>query len=287
MARILGVGIATLDVINTVREFPPEDAEMRALSQRISRGGNATNTLVVLAQLGHECDWAGTLAREADAQHIKDDLVHYRVGMSHCWELLDGKVPTSYVTLSQTNGSRTIVHYRNLPEYDFAHFQKIELSSYQWLHFEGRNVEETAEMLAHAKRKQLICTFSLEVEKPRPNIERLFEYVNVLLFSRAYARAKGFNEPRPFLFAIQTLAPHATLICAWGELGAYALHDGSFIASPAFSPPVIVDTLAAGDTFNAGIIHARLAECDWPTTLEFANRLAGKKIGQMGLAGLG
>ena len=47
--RILGVGIATLDLINEVERYPPEDAEVRALTQRRSRGGNAANTLAVLS----------------------------------------------------------------------------------------------------------------------------------------------------------------------------------------------------------------------------------------------
>ena len=54
MARILGIGIATLDVINIVDEYPREDDEIRANGQRIARGGNVTNTLVVLSQLGHQ-----------------------------------------------------------------------------------------------------------------------------------------------------------------------------------------------------------------------------------------
>jgi hypothetical protein len=51
MAKILGIGIAALDIINTVDGYPNEDAEVRAINQRVCRGGNATNTLVVLSQL--------------------------------------------------------------------------------------------------------------------------------------------------------------------------------------------------------------------------------------------
>ena len=47
MAKILAVGIATLDIINTVDRYPEEDSEIRALSQHQTRGGNATNTLRV------------------------------------------------------------------------------------------------------------------------------------------------------------------------------------------------------------------------------------------------
>jgi len=65
--HILGVGIVTLDIINIVEHYPAEDEEVRALSQRMCRGGNTANTLDVLAQFGHTCNWTGTLANDANA----------------------------------------------------------------------------------------------------------------------------------------------------------------------------------------------------------------------------
>lgn len=49
----------------------------------------------------------------------------------------------------------------------------------------------------------------------------------------------------------------ATLICAWAEAGADALGpDGQLLHSDAFPPPRVVDTLGAGDTFNASVIFS-------------------------------
>jgi ketohexokinase len=64
MPHILGIGIATLDIINSVDGYPAEDTEVRALRQQLRRGGNCTNTLAVLSQLGHRCAWGGVLAAE-------------------------------------------------------------------------------------------------------------------------------------------------------------------------------------------------------------------------------
>lgn len=47
----------------------------------------------------------------------------------------------------------------------------------------------------------------------------------------------------------------AVLICAWAEKGAEALGpDGVVVHSDAFPPESLVDTLGAGDTFNAAVI---------------------------------
>lgn len=284
MARILATGIATLDIINAVEQYPPEDSEVRALGQRICRGGNATNTLVVLSQLGHDCAWAGVLSDEPDAGHIRNDLARYAIDTAGCRVVEGGKVPTSYITLSRATGSRTIIHYRDLPEFAFEDFRRIGLRDYQWLHFEGRAVTDTARMLRLAAEQAPDTPRSVEIEKPRDGIETLFEHADVILFSRVFARSKGFTAPFPFLRQLHVELAHADLVCAWGEEGAYMItRDGIELHSPAFPPLEVVDTLGAGDTFNAGIIHARVSGKPWGDSLQTACRLAGRKVGQLGL----
>jgi sugar/nucleoside kinase (ribokinase family) len=48
----------------------------------------------------------------------------------------------------------------------------------------------------------------------------------------------------------------ATIFSAWADRGAMALApDGSIVQCPAFPPHKIIDTLGAGDTFNAAILY--------------------------------
>ena len=284
MAHILGVGIATLDIINSVDSYPPEDAEVRAVDQQRRRGGNCTNTLAVLAQLGHRCAWGGVIADEPDAQIILDDLGRHGIDLQAVRRETRGKVPTSYVTLNRRNGSRTIVHYRDLPEFAYDDFAGIALRGYDWLHVEGRHVADTRRMLALARERAPALARSVEIEKARPEIERLFDLADVLLFSRHYAHARGFNDPERFLDAIAGETPACRRVLAWGAGGAYALdRDGRAFHSPACPPPRVVDTLGAGDVFNAGIIDALVRHAELEEALTRACRLAGHKCGLQGL----
>lgn len=46
------------------------------------------------------------------------------------------------------------------------------------------------------------------------------------------------------------------IICAWAEEGAIARTPcGAIVQSPAFPPHKVIDTLGAGDTFNAAILY--------------------------------
>ncbi len=280
---VLAVGIATLDIINTVTHYPQEDDEVRAVSQRICRGGNASNTLAVLSQLGHQCHWAGVLIDEPDADHIETDLARHQINCDAVLRLTEGKVPTSYITHNQSNGSRSIIHHRDLPEYPFDAFSKVDLSRFDWLHFEGRNIGECARMLKHAKQQQPKLRCSLEIEKERPEIDSLFGLADLLLFSRSFAQSRGFASAPELLQDMAQRLPHTPLICAWGAAGAWARLAGKSYFSPAFPPPQTIDTLAAGDTFNAGIIDALLQHNPLDSALESACRLAGKKCGHLGL----
>lgn len=281
--RILSVGIATLDIINTVAAYPPEDGELRALEQRTVRGGNATNTLVVLSQLGHSCSWAGTIADEPDSRFILEDLTHYGVDLSYLVHHASGKVPTSYVVLSRETASRSIVHYRDLPEYSAADFNAVDPAGFDWIHFEGRNPAETLQMLQRVKAgfPQVGC--SLEVEKPRDGIDPMLGLPDVLFFSRVFAESRGYADAASLLFAMREHNPQALLFCAWGDAGAWMLKaDGVMEHQPAIQPAKLVDTLGAGDVFNAGVIDGLLKEKSDENVLEWAVRLAGMKCGQVG-----
>lgn len=222
-ARILGVGVATLDLINEVEHYPAEDTEVRALAQRQARGGNAANSLEVLSQLGHHCHWAGTLADDAAAAFIRADLAGRGIDIRHGVSVQAGATPTSYIALSGATGSRTIVHYRDLPELSAADFAEVPLGDLDWIHIEGRNPAETAEMLARTCREAPQAWLSVELEKDRPGIEALFEGPHVLLVARAFVLARSGAQAGP-AEALRKLADQSDarlLVLAWGAAGAW------------------------------------------------------------------
>ena len=283
MATVLAVGIATLDLIQEVDHYPAEDEECRALALRRRRGGNATNTLEVLARLGHRCRWAGNLADDPDSALVSHELRTLGIDLSAVRRHPGGQLPLSTIWLNRATGSRTIVHYRDLPEYHHRDFACLDLSDLDWIHFEGRAPEHLGPMLERA-RERLPGRISLEVEKPRPGIEALLVLADRLLFSRHYAQARGYQTPVAFL---KEAAPAGkSCYLAWGEAGAWCRTPAGGIHHQPAPAVNVVDTLGAGDTFNAGVIHGVLAGWDEPRILAFAVKLAAAKCVRVGFAGL-
>lgn len=256
MNAVLVVGNAVLDIINTVSHYPKEDEELRATHQVIRAGGNALNTACSLEQQGNKVAWLGTLAQDQNASFLREQLISYeRLDLSYAYEIM-GVTPCSYITLNQSKASRTIVHYRDLPELPASLLYAVPVEQFDWLHFEGRNIAELTTMLKHARDQVTDQPISLEVEKPRMGIENLIQYADLVMFSHHYAQAKGYGDAPSFLDAHHAKFPKKLMSCTWGAQGAWLLdQQGEILHQKPSQRLGVVNTVGAGDAFNAGLIH--------------------------------
>ena len=275
---VLAVGIATIDIISVVEQYPAANDEVRASQRYIQRGGNACNTLVVLSQLGCECSWAGTLAKDPWSISITQDLDAYCIDQSAVVRY-EGASPLSCITLDSTTGSRTIVHYRDLPELDFNNFKKQNFSQFDWIHFEGRNVEQTLLMLKYISSLELDISVSLEVEKNREGIASLFGFADIVIFSKNYVTSMKQNSAIEFLQNTYQ-ATYKAMFCPWGDEGAWGINKTGLYHSPAIKLENVEGTTGAGDVFNAGVINSMLNDMSLQACLDSACKLAARKCGR-------
>ncbi|XP_048660633.1 ketohexokinase isoform X6 [Marmota marmota marmota] len=293
--QILCVGLVVLDIINVVDKYPEEDTDSRCLSQRWQRGGNASNSCTVLSLLGAPCAFMGSLASGPVADFVLDDLRRYSVDLRYTVFQTLGSIPISTVIINETSGSRTILHaYRNLPDVSAKDFEKVDLTRFKWIHIEGRNVSEQVKMLQrieqHNARQppEQKIRVSVEIEKPREELFQLFGYGELVFVSKDVAKHLGFQSAVEALRGLYgRVRKGATLVCAWAEEGADALGpDGQLLHSDAFPPPRVVDTLGAGDTFNASVIFSLSQGKSMQEALRFGCQVAGKKCGLQGFDGI-
>lgn len=284
MLNILLTGVATLDIINQVQDYPSEDSEVRAQAQQLRLGGNAANSAIVMQQLGVHSYLMANRADDSTAGFIFEQLEARGINSQFCPIQKNSVTPTSYITLSQSTGSRSIVHYRLLDELSSSHFIRLPLVDFSWLHFEARDCQNLHLMLKHAS--QFTAPISLELEKPRDHIDKVVPFAHLLLISRPFAEAQGFHSATACIEHYSQRYADKIISCTWGSDGAWVYHNNHILHQAAFTASPIVESLGAGDTYNAAFISALAKRQPIEQALQLACQLAAKKCTQTGFDNL-
>ena len=279
--RVLLVGNCVLDQVWQLPYFPAQDEEMRAINCTRLIGGNACNSAQMLALLKNEVELVCSLAQDASSEWLLRELSTRGIGTRHCIQQPGYSTPESSIWLNSLNGSRTIAHHRNLPELGLESLQNIEPESYRWIHFEGRNIRVLKSYLATFRHPN--CLLSLEIEKDRPDIEKLLPYVHVAIVSNAYLRSRKISATECLQYFRQ-INSALNVVCTLGADGLIALDDRGKLIEIAAQPVArVVDTIAAGDCFIAGLIHQMLQLEPFYAALDYAHKLAARKIQFQGI----
>jgi len=297
--KVLLVGLTCIDIINECEDFPVEDEDAKVVTQTWSVGGNAANTARVLAQYPKiEVHLFCGLSKKPENSFVIADLLSYGVNIDNCCMYEDVNFPTSCCILNSKNGSRTILHCNhNFPGLKFENFSKVDLSSYDLIHFGGRDLVEVSKMIDHVisiRGTRSLPIISGEMEKPKRliNLEKhLRPKVDILFISKDIGLAQNFQDSMKTLksYSQKELRAHC-IICPWGDKGAglaTKLNDvWSFIEVAPFYIEKPIDTLGAGDVFIAGTIYGVISQNNCKDCVQYACFLAKEKCLQTGFKDL-
>lgn len=138
-------------------------------------------------------------------------------------------------------------------------------------------------MLQRAKQVAPNVLISCEIEKPREGIRSLIQYADLVIFSNSYYQYTESENIATFFNSMRTFSDTACFVCSRGSEGAYGqLPDQNIVHSPAFDFGEVVDTVGAGDTFNAGLLASYNDSLPLEQVLRNACLLASKKVCQQG-----
>lgn len=282
--------MCVLDIVHVCSKFPEEDTDRRCLKGYWQRGGNASNNCTVLRNLNTDCEFLGMLSESPAFGFLHDDCHKRGIHIENC-PITAQDPPFSSVILSQESDSRTIIHSNsNFPILKFDHFNKIDLSKYSWIHFEGRNPEETLQMIAKIRdfnrNQNFQIVVSVELEKLKHELLDLVAESDYVFLGKELALHMGWQSGREALDEVQKMSANRNkgIICTWGSRGAYCLTDaGDYHHVEPCPPTEIVDALGAGDTFCAAAIYGMdKMKLSLEEAVKLGNKIAGFKLGHCG-----
>ncbi len=275
-ATILLIGNCVVDQIWELEHFPGQDEEMRAVSNNRVLGGNACNSAQILAKLGNHVEIVSSLAQDSTANWILRQLSKLHISTRLCIQKSGYSTAESSIWINRQNGSRTIVHHRDLPELSLNDLLKIPLKQYRWMHFEGRNLDTLIHYLDKIDRPE--CPISLEIEKDRAGFKLLLPFVDTVIVSSAFLNSKKITADQ-CLEDFGHYNAKLNIVCTLGADGLVAKDRfGNQINLNAEKVDKVVDTVGAGDCFIAGLINSLSQQDDFEIALIAANQLASQKI---------
>ncbi len=296
------LGDVNVDLVVPLQDPAGDSTQTRTETPQLHGGGTGGNAAAGLARLGVLVGFIGTVGDDGYGRWSVNDLLQEGVDTRYL-QFVDQAFTSIVLAVIRPDGERELFVW---PDCGGAHTRlspdtiKPEMfHSAAWLHTTGlclreetvRSAQLKAMRLAREAGAKVSLDLNLRLESwglddpLRKAFEQAISLSDVVFGS-------GEDEILPYtgLDSIQAGAEklsggERTVIARLGSGGALATSPEGVFSSPAFAVDV-VDTLGAGDAFNAGFICARLEGFGLEESVRWGNGAAALKIGRVGARGL-
>lgn len=268
-------------------------------------GGDSLNTAVYLARLAADVDvqYVSALGVDALSRGMRERWQEEGVGTQ--WVLEDAARQAGiYLIQLDSRGERTFLYWRNqsAARYLLQHPQMPQvwqgLAGADYIYLSGISLailpEDDRQALIEGLGRLAASGVKIifdgnyrpklwqSAEETRACYQALLKYVSLALMT--YDDEKllwGDEDAQASLARLQAVGV-AQIVIKVGAEGAIYCDEGEYGQVPTQKIAQVVDTTAAGDSFNAGFLAAYLQERSMQQCCEQGNRLAGIVIGHKG-----
>ncbi len=261
-------------------------------------GGDTLNTAVYLARLGIETDYITALGDDSLSGNM---LSAWRAEGINTDDVLrlQGRVPGLYMIERDARGERSFLYWRDRAParefFDRADDAALErLSAFDWLYFSGISLSlygETGrrrlcELLAAARKRGGRIAFDgnyrprgwSDAQAARRAFDDILPLINLALPTLEDEQALFGDADAAVCLARLKAAGINEIVVKRGAQGCLVDAEGTLFDVPPLTVVQPVDTTAAGDSFNAGYIAARINGASPRDAAGAGHRLAGAVI---------
>jgi sugar/nucleoside kinase (ribokinase family) len=299
---VVVLGDANVDmVIHLPGRSVADQVDLTDSEPQLYGGGSAANVGVGLARLGVTVTFIGSVGDDGYGRWVRDDLAREGLDIRGLTTVRDAITPM-VIALIEPGGERLIVVWPRQRGADLRlqpeDVDPAWLADAAWLHTTGmclraspvREAVLHSMALARGAGARVSLDLNLRVELWGLNQEmsgivgRAVELADIVLGSgpEEIALLAGSDDVEVASRAVS--GGKRVVVARLGAEGALAVSPEGTWHVPAF-PTSVVDTLGAGDAFDAGFIAAHLAGGDMREALRWGNAVAALKVRRPGARG--
>ena len=282
--RVLCTGIAVLDEIFRVDEFPPPDGKAQASAFLSVGGGCAANAAIAVARLGGRARYAGPLGGPAGGEPVGDrilaGLTASDVDTSGCVRL-DGVASAVSAIFVNARGERTIATYRDHRLDAVTPRDAAALAVDADVVVADNRFPNFALPICRAALRRGVPVV-LDADKPTRPDDPLFAACSHIVFSSEGLRATMASDDLAGALRRFGQATNAFIAVTDGPAPVLWRDDTDAIQALPVFRIAAVDTLAAGDVFHGAFALALIEGRAVADALRFAAAAAAVKCTRFG-----
>lgn len=283
--KVVGLGLAALDVLVRFGELPTWEHGTRMSDFRLDGGGPVATAMVAASRLGVPAGFIGIAGTDKMGDMKADSLTENGVDISRLVRRPGPEPSMVLVHVQEETGERVFSCLRDTRDLALriAELDRKYITSADYLHLDGHHVAATlqAAQWMQAAGKTVVLDGSKTNRKVSGPMRQLIKYVDILICASGFGPGlTGRTEVWDVGRAILEMGPRI-VVQTEGEKGSYTLTRNEQFHTPAFEIDVL-DTTGAGDVFHGAFIVGLLQ--DWPLRkiAQFATAVSALKCTQLG-----
>ena len=239
------VGLSTIDLIQTIDEFPPANTKAVARSQEILVGGPATNAAIAFSHLGGSASLLAPVGRHALAALVKEELQSHAVRLIDLAPEYDLPPPISSVWVNP-RGDRSLVSV-NATRLKLTppHIDRSILQHANIVLVDGHAIEACQAWAEAACSAQTPVVF--DGGSWKPGTEGLLRFVDIAICSSDFRPPGCSGEDEVVEYLYMAGVPHIAITKGADPIQYVARTSHGIIQVPRIDA---IDTSGAGDIFH-------------------------------------
>lgn len=249
---VLCLGHINWDVVLHTGAVPDPDHSEDITTEHMSSGGSATNTGLVLSNLGENVAMAGSIGNDEYGDMVLD--------------VFESNGVTPYVKRNDMN--TTVIRALITEDADPRYFAKdVTLGEFgpsvvdAWervghMHLTSFDEEISKDFIEHAENFDFTISFNPSQGYGKREFPHIVESADVIFLNER--EAELFRQRHNFGEVVEN---GTTIVVTHGAIGCTAYAPDGVVTHSGFSSKTVVDTVGAGDSFVAGFLTEWEAGC--------------------------